>query len=191
MEDKRCPTCDTVKPHTEYSKHRSAYDGLGWQCRLCAKATSAAYRASLRTRTDPPGPCRLGHPRFRTQNGTPRCRTCKNAIQRAARERNKTDPRYIEKRRRIGRDWVRNTRDKALTILGNACTCCGQQRRVFLHIDHIHGNGRTHRREMKVRNSYRICSWIVRHPAEAAAQYQVLCANCNMAKAIEENHTCP
>lgn len=82
-------------------------------------------------------------------------------------------------------------RDGALAILGSTCVCCGQDRRVFLHIDHTNNDGHEHRRATGIQGGAAMNRWVIANPEEARRRCQVLCANCNMAKAIEKDHTCP
>ena len=58
------------------------------------------------------------------------------------------------------------------------CACCNESTYEFLCIDHIHGGGLKHRREIKgAQNLYK---WLVKY--EFPDGFQVLCYNCNAAK---------
>lgn len=59
------------------------------------------------------------------------------------------------------------------------CTCCGEDTYEFLSIDHVNGGGNQHRKEL---GSKYIYSWLIQN--DYPEGYQVLCHNCNMAKAF-------
>lgn len=67
---------------------------------------------------------------------------------------------------------------------GAKCACCGENKHhSFLAIDHIKGNGSAHRRSLNMPSGgYRFYSWLKRDGYPKG--YQVLCHNCNVAKAI-------
>lgn len=41
--EKRCPSCDTVKPLSEFNKNAAKRDGLGVHCKICAAAYNRKY----------------------------------------------------------------------------------------------------------------------------------------------------
>lgn len=45
---KTCPKCGEAKALAEFSRHAKRYDGLAYHCRVCAKASSAKWRAENR-----------------------------------------------------------------------------------------------------------------------------------------------
>lgn len=70
-------------------------------------------------------------------------------------------------------------------MFGGKCACCGESWVDFLVLDHVEGGGREHRR--KIGNGWQFYRWVVNHP-ESRHMFQILCANCNMAK---ERGGCP
>jgi len=119
------------------------------------------------------------------------CRPCRkqyNADYRAAKIAAK-DPDWYAYRRRTTNNYTARLRDKAHALLGDRCACpgCPITRRVFLSIDHIDDDGAAHRK--KFPNQQMLYRSIIDDP-DATSKYQILCHNCNMAKSIEENHTC-
>lgn len=79
----------------------------------------------------------------------------------------------------------RETRAEVLSAYGGKCNCCGESESAFLVMDHIDGGGNAHRKEQ---NSGRaIYHWLKRNGYPDG--FQVLCANCNMAK--ERPGGCP
>ena len=67
----------------------------------------------------------------------------------------------------------------ALAAYGACCQCCGETQYEFLAIDHINGGGRAHRRAIPGQSVYR---WLKHNNFPEG--FQVLCHNCNMAKAF-------
>jgi hypothetical protein len=65
------------------------------------------------------------------------------------------------------------------------CRCCGENEIAFLSIDHISGNGRKHRKNIKSHDIYR---WLKSNNFPNG--YQILCMNCNFAKG-RNNKICP
>ena len=63
---------------------------------------------------------------------------------------------------------------------GGSCRCCGEERIEFLTIDHIHGGGNKHRKEIR-RTGWRFYFWL-RSQGWPKDNFQLLCMNCNMAK---------
>lgn len=68
---------------------------------------------------------------------------------------------------------------EAIAHYGGACACCGEDAYEFLVIDHIHDDGAQHRREL---SGELISYWLKRNGYPPG--YQILCANCNMAKQL-------
>jgi len=64
-----------------------------------------------------------------------------------------------------------------------ACVKCGFSDIRSLCLDHINGGGTEHRRAVK--NGGNVWLWLARHNFPPG--YQILCANCNMIKAREED----
>lgn len=90
-----------------------------------------------------------------------------------------------------GRDWIRNyychqrkeQRIKVFERLGNKCCRCGFSDTRALQIDHINGGGSTENKKIGSRGIYkRILS--LDNPND---KYQLLCANCNWIKRVEQN----
>jgi len=71
-------------------------------------------------------------------------------------------------------------RKLVLAEYGGKCACCGEKHEAFLQVDHIHNDGAQERRNGTVARE--IYSYIIKQgfPKD---RYQILCANCNYAKA--------
>ena len=90
--------------------------------------------------------------------------------------------RHQEQTRMRKIDWTRQLKEEVVKEYGGKCVCCGEDTYEFLTIDHVHGDGAEHKRQMKAegvgQNLYR---WLKKHgyPKE---NFQLLCMNCNFAK---------
>lgn len=73
-------------------------------------------------------------------------------------------------------------REAVLTILGGECVECGFDDKRALHVDHINGGGNQERKELKSVTKY--YKKIISSVTEEKEEYQLLCANCNMIKKI-------
>lgn len=72
------------------------------------------------------------------------------------------------------------------------CSCCGETEILFLHIDHIEGNGAEHRRKLEKELGYypggnNLPYWLKKNNYPDG--FQILCANCNLGKRIAKD--CP
>lgn len=80
-----------------------------------------------------------------------------------------------------------------LEMYGGRCACCGIVRPVFLALDHVNNDGHLirHKNADGVRIAYTSShAYRVATKTHRPDLYQILCHNCNLAKAIEEDHTC-
>jgi hypothetical protein len=89
-------------------------------------------------------------------------------------------PEVKEYMRAYQKKYNKNLRDRVLSLLGSKCCECGYDDTRALQIDHKLGGGTRERRKLSYATYY---SCILRNPEK----YQVLCANCNMIKRIENN----
>ncbi len=89
-----------------------------------------------------------------------------------------------EEQRQSVREYFRNRdriiRYEVIAHYGDKCACCGETRKEFLCIDHIHGGGEKHRKKLGITAGARFCSWIKRN--KFPKEFQILCWNCNQSK---------
>lgn len=81
-------------------------------------------------------------------------------------------------------NYERIARLKIIEFFGNKCCKCGFSNERALQIDHVSGDG------YKDRRSYRARTWallklIKTNPKLLLEKYQLLCANCNWIKRVE------
>lgn len=92
---------------------------------------------------------------------------------------------YLKQQRDRARERTQERKREVVNAYGGKCACCGENRLVFLAIDHVNGGGNQHRKE--VGGSYRIYRWLKEHGYPGG--FRVLCHNCNFA--TTGGKTCP
>lgn len=76
-------------------------------------------------------------------------------------------------------------RMKALLAYGGKCACCGERREFFLTLDHVNNDGKEHREEI---GTSQMWWWLEKNRYPDG--FQVLCANCHLAKTKNGACTC-
>lgn len=103
------------------------------------------------------------------------CRRCKDGTPEPGK---KSCEACLEKQRY----YVEDLRDQAFLAYGGyVCNCCGEKNPEFLQLDHLHNNGSEHRKEVGSKGGDRLYLWLKNNGYPSIMQ--VLCANCNYAKA--------
>lgn len=74
------------------------------------------------------------------------------------------------------------TKRQVVEAYGGACACCGESEIAFLCVDHIHGGGRNERNKWAAFGSLHLYRDL--RARGYPPGYQILCANCNMAKEL-------
>jgi len=75
-------------------------------------------------------------------------------------------------------EYIRKKREQAIAAYGGACVCCGETTREFLTFDHIYNGRGNPLKNRKVGIAW-YCYLVKHRPKDV----QLLCFNCNMAKA--------
>ena len=174
---KRCPECQVeIGRKRARECYRQRRDRLvGSQpverksCTRCGEEKTASSFALAKGRTD-------GLQSW--------CRQCVSEYQRANREAlNERSRRFRQRRPKAGAGYVRKARNDVLahysTTSPPSCACCGESEPAFLVLDHVLGGGTAHRKEIKG------SIWFWLRSRGYPDGYQVLCWNCNAAKAYE------
>lgn len=111
---------------------------------------------------------------------------------------------YLRERRKTHREQFKESQRRTyqslrIEVLGHfssdgipRCACCGETEIEFLHIDHVNGDGADHRRRVKAETGKTLGGtgmlyWL--RDNNYPDGFQVLCANCNLAKRV--NNICP
>lgn len=93
--------------------------------------------------------------------------------------------RYVEKHRQSINEqnygYLIRFKKAVYEKLGNKCVRCGFSDWRALQIDHVYGGGRKDRLGLSSRSFYK------KILADDSDKYQILCANCNQIKRIENN----
>ena len=88
---------------------------------------------------------------------------------------------YDEQNKAYAREWKRKLRTSIIERMGGKCVRCGFADHRALQVDHIHGGGEKERRSYA--NLYQFFKTLAVNID--SSKYQLLCANCNTIKRIE------
>lgn len=77
-------------------------------------------------------------------------------------------------------------KERIVQLLGSKCIHCGFSDPRALQIDHVHGNGRKERKNHNLLCYYRM---VLKKVKAGSKDYQLLCANCNWIKRVENDET--
>ena len=122
------------------------------------------------------------HQRSQRDGFQSECKECHNS---------RGEKRSKKEMNRQSRDSKRRLRYEVLTHYCNGipkCACCGESHVEFLALDHIHGGGNKHRKEISAFGS-EFYSWLKNNGWPNDPPLQILCHNCNLAKGFYG--TCP
>ena len=94
----------------------------------------------------------------------------------------KKNPNTHEQRQEKLKNDRTNERSQVLKLMGNMCLVCGIDDPIFLQIDHVNNDG--YKERVKSKNGYLTGAprVTVETYLENPKKYQLLCANCNIAK---------
>lgn len=108
------------------------------------------------------------------------CKECDSKIKKISNKKlydlKKDDSSYKLTKNEKSKNDRKITKEKIITAYGGKCVCCGESNREFLTIDHINGNGHTHRKELG--GSVYFYKWLIDNnfPKD---NFRLLCMNCN------------
>lgn len=80
-----------------------------------------------------------------------------------------------------------NDKKVVMEHYGCKCACCGEDEPCFLAVDHINGNGNSHRKKIGKWGSG-FFKWLINN--QFPNGFQLLCHNCNMGKHLNSG-VCP
>lgn len=79
------------------------------------------------------------------------------------------------------RRWERQAlRETILAAYGRKCACCGETDPAFLSIDHVHGGGKAHLKQIGGTDG--LYRWL-RNNEFPKSDFRLLCYNCNLGRA--------
>ena len=118
------------------------------------------------------------------------CKSCVAAYQEDRRALRRNDPAFLLHDREMSRARTRRAA-RALRLLvveayGGRCACCGEAEEAFLALDHRFDDGAAERRSLGIGRAnpdpLKFYRWL-RDQGFPKDRYQLLCHNCNFAKA--------
>lgn len=90
-----------------------------------------------------------------------------------------------EKNAKSTREYNARSRKALVDLLGGKCVRCGFNDPRALQVDHVNGGGTKDIKEMTGMKNIEI----TRRVLSGSKEYQLLCANCNWIKRVENNET--
>jgi hypothetical protein len=96
--------------------------------------------------------------------------------------------RYKDKMCKWNKTQYNLLRDELYRILGDKCIRCGFNNKHCLQIDHVKGGGNKHREKLNNRGIGYLRR-IIKEIKTGSKDYQILCANCNWIKRIENKES--
>lgn len=204
-----CSTCKEHKPLDQFTKKRATWTGYNTQCKECCGKQRRIYHEAnreqqiqylLHRRRDwaKVGLCTSCGQR-QPDSGKKTCPTCiKQKRQygkklddanlcRSCAQRSRSllsgilCDECLTTNRQKQHKYRMAIRLKVLKKFGGICTCCGESDVHFLAIDHINNDGKKHRAEQ---GSASLGFYRRLLTEDCPYELQVLCHNCNMAKAF-------
>lgn len=168
--EKNCTRCLRLLSISQFGPQKAGANGLQSRCKECLAELQRTLRAANREKI------RAYYKAYRLKN--------------LEREREK-DRRYRarnpEIRRQRCRQWKESLKLEMITAYGGKCRCCGEcSHPAFMTIDHIFNDGYKERHISNKANFY----YHLKKLEWPQDRYQLLCWNCNMAKAKNGN-ICP
>lgn len=104
------------------------------------------------------------------------CKDCSKILEAARYAKKKQNPQFMANRRQYAKNEHRRKRLAVIAHYGGKCDCCGEDRYEFLSIDHIHGGGNQHRKQI---GNQRLGTWVYTNGMPEG--FRILCHNCNQA----------
>jgi len=113
----------------------------------------------------------------RREDRKQKTKSSKEAIQKAV-EWQKRNP---ERRKKIALAYYYRLQDSAIKAYGGyRCACCGETEPLFLTLDHVNNDGKSHRKMLGTLGGAKLYKWL--RDNNYPSGFQVLCSNCNHGK---------
>lgn len=174
--DYRCPSCKKIKPLNDFYRHLSKNNSIHPYCKLCWCERIRQRRKNLVSQ----GRCIQCWKKNTTNKVS--CMPCvlKQRRKRKALWKNKD---FVKAHNEGRRRYAQQLKDEVFSAYGGyKCCCCGEDEKIFLALDHIHNDGSIERKAFA--DGCRGATFYLRvRKLGYPKRYQVLCFNCNWAKA--------
>jgi hypothetical protein len=168
----KCPTHGETTGSRVKRQGRNSYN----QCDECRRERSRAYRRKNKERLSE------ADKRWRNNNR-------ERLKQRVDAYNKQYAASHREEIRQASLEYARALKHEVITAYGGKCACpnCPEALIDFLCIDHINGNGASHRKQLGGKRLYR---WLKQNgfPQD---NFQLLCWNCNKMKGTGSLDNCP
>ena len=188
---KRCSNCGQNKELIDFHLDKSRRDGHAYICKICLnrmKTPNPIPRV-------PPGICSMCKVNKAVSRRNKICPECHRNYEKIRYHKNPEFYRalknawYTKHRKEMQRSererrW--KTKLACIQAYGGRCKCCGEANPIFLSLDHINNDGKQDRKLYGCGTPFYQRLRIMGFPK---GRLQVLCYNCNMAKAFFK--TCP
>lgn len=172
---KCCSKCRQIKDITEFNLDNKTKDGYTFWCKQCARIKQQNYYYNNKEKVK----------KYQQEYGAQH-REELSSYMKKYREENIIKLKLYDKHR------IAELKKDVISHYGGECSCCGEKQIEFLSIDHINGDGAEERRRLFGDRTYG--GWsiyrLIQKNGYPAERYQVLCMNCNFAKA-HNNNICP
>lgn len=164
MSERKCKTCNAVKPIEEFQLVENRWNSRRHECKVCqSERKKSWYNQNIE--------------RIR--------------LKQKEREQEPKGHRSEEVKRRNA-EHQKRYREKLKELVyqayGNKCACCGESERKFLSVDHVNNDGGLHRRAGLDSHTLALMGRIKRDGFPDT--FQLLCMNCNHGKS-RNNGVCP
>ena len=176
-----CSACDTDLPESAFGERPEALSGKRYYCRKCGTKKNVLWRRKKAAA----GFCYVCGKRKPRKNKT-RCGICIDVSQK--RYRKKTPEMHAEQNSRQRAKLALLKQEVYAAYGGYCCACCGETHEAFLTVDHINGDGVSHRKEVGSGGRGGVLyRWLKRNSFPPG--FQILCLNCNFA--LGHKGACP
>jgi hypothetical protein len=162
---KRCPKCTLTLDKTEFGKRARNPDGLHEYCKSCRRQLDSEFRVRNEDKI------KLKKQFYYEAN--------KDHIKNKTVKFQQANPDKRKKYAKISRERLKLEIFNHYCDNGPQCNGCGEADIHLLTVDHIHGGGNQHKKEVKS-----LYSWIKREGFPEG--FQILCWNCQLRKKTQE-----
>lgn len=163
---KKCKMCKEIKSLVDFYRCANNKDGTTHLCKECTKLEKKRVKLEKQLGTFV---SRIRKPRLTEQDKLDR-----------SQEQVEYHKKYrIEKAEQISKSkkvYINKVKLEGLSHYGNACSCCGEDIKEFLTIEHLEGRDKSEKRYTGKK------MWARAKSEGYPNKYTILCFNCNLAK---------